>query len=76
AQKNARLKYQGEFYKPGETKPFETLTGFMDFNDRSEAPSHLDIGFEHSTSSPEAEMEELGKQLGDPKLTDAQRGKL
>jgi hypothetical protein len=75
-QKHARLKYQGEFYKPGAVKPFETMTGFEEYENTSEAPSHLDIGFDQSTDSPEAEMEELSRQLGDPKLTDAQRNNL
>jgi hypothetical protein len=72
-QMNARVNYQAEFYRLGEPKPFETLTGFQDFNSHSEPSGHFDIRFSQSASSPEAEMEELNKQLSNPKLTPAQR---
>ncbi len=78
--RHASAKYQAEFYKPGESKPFETLTGDQSFYVGDEPlASHtpdarLEISFGHSTTSPQAEIEQLSKTLGDPKSTDAQRG--
>jgi hypothetical protein len=80
--KNAKVKYQAEFYKPGESKPFETVTGDQTFYvGNAPLESHtpyarLDIGFYQSTTSPEAEMEAIGKRMGDPKTTEAERNAL
>jgi hypothetical protein len=80
--KRANVKYQAEFYKPGESKPFETVTGDQTF-DAAEAPheSHtpyarIDISFNQSTTSPQAEMEDISKKMGDPKTTEAERNAL
>jgi hypothetical protein len=78
----ATVKYQAEFYKPGESKPFETVTGDQTFH-VGDAPyeSHtpyarLDITFNQSTTSPQAEMEDISKKMGDPKTTEAERNRL
>jgi len=76
---HATAKYQAEFYKAGQTKPFETLTGDQTF-DPGKAPfeSHtpyarLDFEFDTSAGSPQAELEALGKRMSDPKLPAAER---
>lgn len=76
---HASAKYQAEFYKPGQTKPFETVTGDQTF-DPAQGPfeSHtpyarLDISFDKSAGSPEAELEELQKKMADPKTPAAER---
>lgn len=80
--KHAKVKYQAEFYKPGEAKPFETVTGDQTFYaGNGPLGSHtpyamLDISFYYSTTSPEAEIEELAKKMGDPKTTEAERNAL
>jgi len=55
--RSAQLKYQAEFYRPGEATPFETVTGDQTFDPRA-APyeSHtpyarLDISFSYSATS-------------------------
>ena len=80
--KHAQVKYQAEFYKPGEARPFETVTGYQTF-DAGDAPhesrtpyARLDISFDQSTTSPQAEMEEINNKMSDPKTTDAERNAL
>jgi hypothetical protein len=76
---HASAKYQAEFYKPGETKPFETLTGDQTFDPgNSPFESHtpyarLDIELDKSAGSPQAELEELNKKMADPKTSTADR---
>ena len=80
--KRAYFKYQAEFYKPGDSKPFETTTGNQTFSvtdppHESRTPyAWLDISFDQSTASPQAELEEINKKLSDPKTTEAQRNAL
>jgi hypothetical protein len=80
--RRAHVKYQAEFYRPGESKPFETGTGDQTFyEDDAPLESHtpyamLDIDVSQSTMSPEAELEALGKKMGDPKTTEAERNAL
>ena len=78
----AKAKYQAEFFKPGEAKPFRTATGYQWF-EAKDAPfaSHtpyarLDIEFGQSTTSPEAEVDEINAKMNDPKTTAAQRNAL
>jgi len=78
----ARLKYQAEFYKPGETKPFETAVGDQTFDPRA-APyethtpyARLDISFDHARTSPQAEIETITPKMNDPKTTQAERNVL
>jgi len=72
-------KYQAEFYEPGKTTPFQTVTGDQSFDpDKGPFESHtpyarLDIGFDKSTGSPEAELEALNKKMSDPKTPAAER---
>jgi len=80
--KSATVKYQAEFYKPGEAKPFQTVIGDQTFDPRS-APyeSHtpyarLDISFNYSTTSPQADIETITSQMNDPKTTSAERNAL
>lgn len=74
--KNASVKYQADFFKPGETKPFETMNASQAFSWGDEPHSRLDITLLESSTSPEAKMEEIGRKIGDPKLTEAQRNAL
>ena len=76
--RDARLMYQAEFYKPGESKPFETRSASMFFQRDSDPQLRMDIGIGDSltTKSGQQEMDEIGKQLDDPKLTQAQRDAL
>jgi hypothetical protein len=80
--RSARVKYQAEFYKPGEAKPSETVIGDQTFNPRN-APyeSHtpyarLDIEFAYSTTSPQAEIEAITSKMNDSKTTQAERNAL
>jgi hypothetical protein len=80
--KRAHVKYQAKFYKPGESRPFETVTGNQEFS-VADAPleSHtpyarLEISFDQSTTSPQAELEEINEKLSNPKTTEAQRNAL
>jgi hypothetical protein len=75
----ASAKYQAEFYKQGETTPFETLTGNQSF-DPGQAPfeSHtpyarLDLEFDAAAGSPQAVLDELNAKMADPKTTAADR---
>jgi len=80
--KHAKVKYQAEFYKPGESKPFETVTGDQTFSvgdapHESRTPyARLDIRFDQSTTAPQVEMEDISKKMGDPKTTEAERNAL
>ena len=80
--RHAQVKYQAEFYKPGEAKPFETTTGYQTF-DVEDAPneSHtpyarLEMQLDQSTSSPQAEMDDINDKMSDPKTTEAERNAL
>jgi hypothetical protein len=73
---NATVKYQADFYKPGETKPFETMSARHDFSTGDEPHARLDLHLLISSASPEAEIDQIGTQLEDPKLTDEQRDAL
>jgi hypothetical protein len=70
---HASAKYKAEFYKPGQTTPFQTVTGDqMFYPDKGPFESHtpyarLDIGFDKSEGSPQAELEALNKKMADPK---------
>ena len=74
--KNASLKYQAEFYRPGETKPFETRVGSMDYRADDDPRTRLDISLHEPAASWQKEQGEIGMKLQDPKLTDAQRNAL
>jgi len=76
ANKNATLAYHVEFYKPGESKPFETRVGTMSYTAGDDPRTRLDISLTEAASSAQAEYEELSQKLYDPKLTDAQRDAL
>jgi hypothetical protein len=80
--KHAQVKYQAEFYKPGEAKPFETATGYQMFY-VGDAPlesrtpyARLDISFDQSTTSPQAELEAINTKMADPNITEAERNAL
>jgi hypothetical protein len=76
---HASAKYQAEFFRPGETKPFETVTGDQTFDPgkgpfESHTPyARLDIEFDKSAASPQAELEALNKKMADPKISTADR---
>ena len=78
----ASLKYQAEFYKPGETKPFETVVSDQTFDPRA-APyethtpyARLDISFDRARTSPQAAIETITPKMNDPKTTQAERNVL
>lgn len=71
--RRASLAYQAEFYKPGETTPFETRVGAMSYAADDEPQLRMDISLWEPKSTSEAEIEELSAKLADPNLTDADR---
>ena len=74
--RNASLKYQADFFKPGEATPFETRIGDMAFRFGEEPRARLDITLLERPSPAHAELEEIGKKLEDPRVTSAQRAAL
>jgi hypothetical protein len=76
ARTNAQVAYQAQFFRPGETTPFETVNGEQHFNSLDEDRAHFEIGFSQYADSPQAEIEELSKKMADPKITEAQRNAL
>ncbi len=76
SQRRAEVKYQAEFFKSGQTTPFETMNGTQNFESSDELSTHFDIGLTESVSSPEAAIEALMNQMNDPNLTDTQRNDL
>lgn len=76
AGKNARLRYRAEFYRPGETKPFQTLIGIQDFSSDEHASAHFDVSFNHAADSPQEQLENLNRKMVDPKTTEAERNAL
>jgi len=75
----ASVKYQGEFYKPGEPKPFKTVLGSQTFDPgkgpfESHTPyARIDIDFDKTAGSPQAELEELNKKMADSRISAAER---
>ncbi|HEY7658521.1 MAG TPA: hypothetical protein VH881_16785 [Burkholderiales bacterium] len=74
--RNASLKYQADFYRPGETRPFGTRVGPMSYGADDEPRTRLDISLREPDTAWKKELEEIGNRLQDPKLTDAQRDAL
>jgi hypothetical protein len=72
----ARLPYKVEFYKPGESTPFETRDGWMSYHSDEDIRTRLDIELPEPQGSAVQELDDLMKQMGDPQLTDAQRSDL
>jgi hypothetical protein len=75
-QMNAKVKYQADFFRSGETKPFNTVTGFQSFSIGDEPSSHFDIGLGQDAASPQAQLDEINKQMSDPGTTEAKRNEL
>lgn len=80
--KRAQARYQAEFYAPGASQPFDTLTGYQSFSVEDEPPqghagnAQFEIDFDQSTTSPQAEFESISQKMGDPKITEAERNAL
>lgn len=76
--RDARLQYQAEFYKPGEAKPFETRTASMLYMQSQVQQTGLDVsvGDPPQVNSPEQEMNAIAKQLEEPTLPQARRDAL
>jgi len=72
----ATLPYKVEFFKPGETAPFETREGSMRYMSDQDRGSRLDIEMPEPEKGAAKELDELMKKMSDPKLTDAQRNDL
>lgn len=72
----ARLPYKAEFYKPGELTPFQTRDGWMSYHSDEDTHTGLNIDFPEPKGSAAQELDDLMKQMDDPRLTDAERSDL
>jgi hypothetical protein len=72
----ARLPYKAEFYRPGESTPFQTRKGWMSYNSDKDTTIALNIDFPEPEGAAAQELDNLMKQMDDPGLTDAQRSDL
>jgi hypothetical protein len=72
----ARLPYKVEFYKAGESTPFETRDGWMNYHTEEDTRTALDIEFPEPKGSATQELDDIMKQMDNPELTDAQRSDL
>jgi hypothetical protein len=72
----ARLPYKAEFYRPGESTPFQTRDGWMSYHSDEDTHTALNIDFPEPKASAAQELDDLMKQMDDPQLTDAQRSDL
>lgn len=72
----ARLPYKAEFYKPGESTPFQTRDGWMSYHSDEDTHTALNIDFPEPQGSAAQELDDIMKQMDDPQLTDAQRSDL
>lgn len=72
----ASLAYKAEFYKPGETTPFQTRDGSMRYRPDEDTRTRLDIELPEPEGSAEKQLDEISRKMGDPKLTSAQRSDL
>lgn len=67
--KHAEAKYKAEFYKPGEAKPFEVVTGNQSFYAgnaplESRTPyARLDIDFDTTTDAPPQDIQKFLEDL-------------
>ena len=62
----ARLAYRAEFYKPGERKPFETMTAVREIGQGSAPAADFSVSLREQPSGAMAEMEALQKKMSDP----------
>ena len=69
----ATLGYQVEFFKPGETKPFETRVGTTSHSVSDNLKSQIEISLSEPASSAAAEYEAITVKLADPKLPPAEQ---
>ena len=69
----ASLKYRAEFYKTGESAPFQTREGTMRYQPSEDTRTRLDIEMPEPESGAAKELNDLMQKMNDPKLTDAQR---
>jgi hypothetical protein len=74
--KNAALEYKAEFFKPGETTPFQTRAGSMNYVAEEDTRTRLDINLPEPDGSAAKELDEITRKMNDPKLTGAQRSEL
>jgi len=74
--KMASLAYRAEFYKPGETTPFQTREGSMRYPSGEDTRTRLDIELPEPDGLAQKELDDVTRKLDDPKLTSAQRNDL
>ena len=72
----ARLPYKAEYYRPGESTPFQTRDGWMSYWSEKDTTTALNIDFPEPEGSAAQELDNIMKQMDDPQLTDAQRSDL
>jgi hypothetical protein len=68
----ATLRYQVEFYRAGEPKPFETRVATMSYNASDEPRARLDLPLIEADSSAKVEYDAISQQLADPKTPAAE----
>lgn len=73
AKRNAGMRNSSSPVRP---RRFETMNGSQDFSRTAPAPEHFDLGFNTPAKSPQAELEDVQRQMNDAKLTDTQRNAL
>lgn len=68
--RDAKLPYRAEFYKAGEEKPFETMSGVLTIDADSDPGNSLYIGLQAGaeSGSAQAELEAVQAKLSDPKV--------
>lgn len=69
----ATLRYQVEFYKSGDAKPFETRVATMAYNVSDDPRARLDLPLIEPESPAEAEFNEVSRRLADPTISAAER---
>jgi len=74
--KKAALQYKAEFFKPGETTPFQTRAGSMDYFPDEDTSTRLDISLPEPDGAAAKDLGEITKKMNDPSLTQAQRSEL
>lgn len=57
----ARLPYKVEFYKAGESTPFETRDGWMSYHSEKDTRTALDIEFPEPKNSVAQELDDIMK---------------
>lgn len=74
---NGKMKYTVEFYRGAETKPFETRTATLHYDQYTTGrPYNFDIEEEAAGGNAQKEMEEIARKFQSGNLSDAEMTKL